>query len=350
MSGQKKDRNYGASIAALVLQDGDLTPLPERRTELVQRGNALKAMSSEVVYNQLLWVDPQACRPSPVNARDYDALTYDDCAELIETLKSEGRQRTAAIVRPTGDPGTPYEIVAGLRRHWSIAWLRSNHYPDFQYLVDVQKLDDEAAFRLSDLENRARTDISDLERSKSYQAALQNYYDGNVSQMAERIGISERNLRRYLQMADAPRILIEALGGHRSARVSHARELLPILAKSSAHEAALLAEAKIIAAEQKQRQEGGEGAHPASVVVERLRKAAEQRPKRIPPPTHAPILIHAKSGKPMLEYVAGTSRTAAVIKLLPRADASRDEMHAEVLSLVDRFLDARGQGRGNKTE
>jgi ParB family chromosome partitioning protein len=299
-------------------------------------------MSSEVVYTQLLWIDPASCRPSPVNARDYDALTYDDCAELIETLKSEGRQRTAAIVRPTGDPAIPYEIVAGLRRHWSIAWLRSNHYPDFQYLIDVQKLDDEAAFRLSDLENRARTDISDLERSKSYQAALRNYYDGNVLQMAERIGISERNLRRYLQMANAPRVLIEALGGHRSARVSHTRELLPIIAKSSDHEKALLAEAKIIAAEQAERSGRGEGAYPASVVVERLRKAAEQRRKKAPPATHAPVFIQGANGKPILEYVAGTSRTAAVIKLLPRADASRDELRAEVLRLVDRFLDARG--------
>lgn len=348
MVGQKKDRNYGASIAAMVLQDDDdVSALPERRSELVQRGTALKAMSSEVVYNQLLWVDPRSCRPSPVNARDYEALTFEDCAELIDTLKSEGRQRTAAIVRPTGDPDTPYEIVAGLRRHWSIAWLRSNHYPDFQYLIDVQKLDDEAAFRLSDLENRARTDISDLERSKSYKTALHSYYDGNVPQMAERIGISERNLRRYLQMADAPGVLIDALGGHRSARVSHTRELLPIIAKSSDHEQALLAEAKIIADEQKERQGRGEGGYPPSVVVERLRKAAERKPKKGPPATHAALHIQSRAGKPMLEYVAGTSRTAAVIKLLPRADASPDEWRAEVLKLVDRFLDARGEGRGD---
>src|SRR3546814_8286453 len=104
--------------------------------------------------------------PSPVNARDYMALTYDYCAELIETIKSEGRQRTPATVRPTNDSAQPYEIIAGSRRHWSITWLRANNYPDFKYLIDIQKMDDEAAFRFSDLENRARTDISDLERGK----------------------------------------------------------------------------------------------------------------------------------------------------------------------------------------
>lgn len=340
MTNTKKDRNYGANIAALVLQGAEDAAIPERRTELAQRGTALKAMGSDVVYNQLLWVDPATCRPSPVNARDYDALTYDDCSELIETLKSEGRQRTAAVVRPTGDQAVPYEIVAGLRRHWSIVWLRNNHYPDFQYLVDVQKLDDEAAFRLSDLENRARADITDLERSRSYKTALATYYGGDVEKMAERIGISSRNLRRYLQMADAPKVLIDALGGHRLARVSHTRELCPLLAKGHAFEEALLSEAELVRAEQGRRKAEGQGALPPSVVVERLKKAAERKPKRTPPATHAHSQIMAGNGKPMLEYIAGTSRTAATIRLLPKSGATRDEVRAEVLKLIDGFFEA----------
>lgn len=342
MSSSKKDRNYGANIAALVMRDDDEVALPEKRKELVQRGTALKSMSSEVVYNQLLKVDPGICRPSPVNARDYDALTFEDCAELIETLKSEGKQRTAAIVRPTGDADVPYEIVAGLRRHWSVSWLREHHYPEFEYLIDVQKLDDEAAFRLSDLENRARTDITDLERSKSYRSALDTYYDGNVPEMAKRIGISERNLRRYLQMADAPRVLIDALGGHRSARVSHTRELVPLLAKGDDHRTALLNEASIIADEQAARRERGEGAFPPSAIVDRLRKASERRPRRVPPATHAVIKVNGDSGSPIIEFVPGTSRTAAVIRILPKTDARSDKVKEEVLKLVDLIFEQRG--------
>src|SRR3546814_6474785 len=120
------------------------------------------------------------------------ALSYDDCAELIETIKSEGRQRTPATVRPTNDPAQPYEIIAGSRRHWSISWLRANNYPDFKYLIDIQKMDDEAAFRFSDLENRARTDISDLERGRRYLEAISQFYENARNRMAERIAQRKR--------------------------------------------------------------------------------------------------------------------------------------------------------------
>src|SRR3546814_8500634 len=78
----------------------------------------------------------------------------------------------------------------------SITWLRANNYPDFKYLIDIQKMDDEAAFRFSDLENRARTDISDLERGRGYLEALSQFYDNDRNRMAERIGISDRKSTR----------------------------------------------------------------------------------------------------------------------------------------------------------
>ena len=55
-------------------------------------------------------------------------------------------------------------MIVGTRRHWSISWLRRNSYPTMQFLAQAATLDDEAAFRLADLENRARRDISDIER------------------------------------------------------------------------------------------------------------------------------------------------------------------------------------------
>jgi ParB family chromosome partitioning protein len=41
-----------------------------------------------------------------------------------------------------------------------------------QFVAQVAQLDDEAAFRLADLENRARKDLSDLERARNYAEAL----------------------------------------------------------------------------------------------------------------------------------------------------------------------------------
>lgn len=338
----KRDRNYGTNIAAKVMEtvgQGVVELVPEK--PLVDRTAALSSLSDEVVYNQYRWVDPAVCKPSKVNARDYDALTYEDCAELIETLKSEGQQRTPAIVRSTGDVDCPYEIVAGLRRHWSISWLRSHNYPDFRYLVDVQKLDDEAAFRLSDLENRARTDITDLERGRSYKAALSAYYDGDRERMAERIGISGRNLVRYVWLAELDPIFIEALGGHRAARVAHAQTIRSEAAKTDHHRDAIMAEARDIAEEQRKLGGAGEKLIPAADVVKRLVRAANRKPVKGPPANHAPVRITGSNGEPIIEFIGGTSKTAATIRLLPKTKATREEMHDAVRKLVDQVFDAR---------
>lgn len=338
----KRDRNYGSSIAASVLESvGEGAPGPAPERPLVDRTAALSSLSGDVVFNQYRWVDPASCRPSRVNARDYDALTFEDCSDLIETLKSEGQQRTPAIVRPTGDAECPYEIVAGLRRHWSISWLRSHNYPDFRYLVDVQKLDDEAAFRLSDLENRARTDITDLERGKSYREALNAYYEGDRERMAERIGISSRNLLRYIWLAELEPAILDALGGHRAARVAHAQSIRSEFSKSPHHRELILAEATAIAGEQRKLAGAGEKTIPAADVVKRLIHAGSRKPAHKRHETHAPMQIAAASGDTMIEFVSGTARTAATIKLLPKANATREEMHEAVRKLVDQFYDAR---------
>src|SRR3546814_8245765 len=72
-------------------------------------------------------------------------------------------------------PDYDFEVICGARRHWSISWLRSHNYPDFRFLVDIRELSDEEAFRIADIENRAREDLSDLERARDYLRALDAY-------------------------------------------------------------------------------------------------------------------------------------------------------------------------------
>ena len=72
--------------------------------------------------------------------RDYALLTEERCADLIESIKAQGRQEIPAIVRRlSGDDGYDFEVICGARRHWSISWLRTHNYPDFKFLVDVRK-------------------------------------------------------------------------------------------------------------------------------------------------------------------------------------------------------------------
>lgn len=338
----KKRSDYADNISKRVLDAvGTDTPPPEERQELAARGAALTKLGEDVVYTQYQWIDPALCRPSAVNARDYAALTYDDCAELIETIKSEGKQRVPAIVRPTDDPETPYEVVAGLRRHWAISWLRAHNFPDFKYLIHIQRLDDESAFRFSDLENRARTDITDLERGRSYKEALATYYGGNFQTMADRIGLTTRNLRRYVQLADLDQVIIDALGGHRAVSTRHGEAIKADLNRSALHAERLLAEAHEIASEQASKVGAGEALIPAADVVRLLSKAANAKPTRNPQNAAAPIKIDSADGKPMIEFVPGNRRTAATIKVLPKTSASRDELRDALLKLVDQVFDAR---------
>jgi ParB-like chromosome segregation protein Spo0J len=81
-------------------------------------------------------------------------------------------------------PDIDFEVICGARRHWTVSWLRAHNYTDFRFLVEVRELTDEEAFRISDLENRAREDLSDIERARDYLKALGRHYGGSQKDMA----------------------------------------------------------------------------------------------------------------------------------------------------------------------
>lgn len=111
--------------------------------------------------------------------------------DLIDSLIAEGGQKVTVVVRRiSNDPHHDYEVIAGTCRHWSISWLRTHSYPDMQFATHVAMLDDEVAFRLADLENRARRDVLDVARARNYAAAVMKHYDGKQKRVAERLRIS----------------------------------------------------------------------------------------------------------------------------------------------------------------
>ena len=188
------------------------------------------------------WVDPARCRMWARHNRAYDLLTEEPCRDLIDGIRSQGRQEFPAIVRATGDASTPLEVICGARRHFAVGWLRANGLPRLRFLVEVRDLSDEAAFRLADIENRDRADISDLERARDYAAALERYYGGRQKDMAARLEVSDAWLSRYLRLARLPSGIVDAFPSIREVREAHARALAPHL-RRDADRAALLAEA-----------------------------------------------------------------------------------------------------------
>lgn len=304
---------------------------------LGNRANRLAELTSGTIVDKpQQLVDPARCRIWEHHNRDYKALTRERCSDLIESLIAQGGQDMAAIVRRVSDdPEHDFEVIAGARRHWSISWLRANNYPDFRYLVEVRSLTDEQAFRLSDLENRAREDLSDLERARDYLKALDLYYHGKQREMAARLNQSEAWLSRYLDLARLPDEIIAAFADPFELKISHIKALKPIL-KPAESRAFTLAEAKRIAADRAD----GNSKVPVTVpdVLRALVTAAagpKVQAKSAPKKTGLqPEVLRSETGVPLLRIEAKDRKTLG-LTLFCKGGGTRAEAEAALQQLLD---------------
>ena len=255
---------------------GAAPPEPRRAYAAGREGLLQDLGEGRLQHGKIRLVDPARCRMWAGHNRLYDLLTPEDAAPLIDSIKAMGRQETPAIVRPLrGDREHDYEVIAGARRHFAVSHLReAEHRGDIRFLVDVRDdLSDEEAFRISDVENREREDISDYERARDYARALGAYYDGNKKLMAERLGVDRTWLSRFVRMAELPRVILDAYGDPRRLGIRHASELYPLLGGVGAKR--VLAEAGLLVTEQDERRAEGRDPLPPPRVLSRLKRAAE---------------------------------------------------------------------------
>lgn len=262
-----------------------------RGTTLLGRESALaRVASGEVRQVTQLLLDPARVRVWSGNARSYRHLSETACSELIDSIIAEGGQKVPAIVRRIeGDPEHDYEVIAGTRRHWAISWLRAHSYPDIPFLAQVAQLDDEAAFRLADLENRARKDVSDLERARNYAAALRDHYGNHLTRMADRLKLSKGWLSKMLKVASLPDVVIDAFAGPAEVQLKPAYPLAQAL-DVKADAAAILKEARVLAKLQDDLRRQGEPALPAAEVIRRLIAAPQSDRTPIEPRIYPGLL------------------------------------------------------------
>ncbi len=235
-------------------------------------------MSGEMQEKTLYQVDPARCRMWERHNRDYALLTEDNCRDLIDGIKAQGQQEFPAIVRRLSGEEHEFEVICGARRHFAVSWLRAHNYPQFRYLVEVRDLTDEEAFRLADIENRDREDISDYERAVDYAEAIRLYYDGSQKAMAERLEVSPPWLSRYLVLAKMPEEILDAFASKRDIKERHARALKPLLSAPD-QAAGVMDEAIHIAGVQKRAAKGQGGYVEAADVFKRLVAAGNPKPK-----------------------------------------------------------------------
>jgi len=91
-------------FADLIAGEGTRAPsgprLPPRTGILSGRENRLSELASgNAVTRVHELIDPARCRIWEAHNRDYAALDEAACADLIESMKAQGRQEVPAIVR-----------------------------------------------------------------------------------------------------------------------------------------------------------------------------------------------------------------------------------------------------------
>lgn len=273
---------------------------------------------------------PRECTVWNGNPRDVEALSAGNCRSLIESIAAEGGNRIPVLVRTTS-PGSehPYQLLVGSRRRFSVDWLNHNGRPQIFLNALVVELTDEEAFRLADIENRERADISELDRARSYQAAVDRFYAGVQSRMAQALGLSNSQLSRLLSLAQMPDEVVGAFATREDLRVRHSEILTPLLRRAE-QRALLIAAAVEIAAEQQVRAGRNERMIPAPVVLGRLKQAALNR---VPEKGRGTAIVFG--GETLGRVTPLKSGGGLAVELALAADTDLDGVLAELREMID---------------
>jgi ParB family chromosome partitioning protein len=291
--------------------------------------------AARMVKRPTIRLKPSECTIWPGNARDYSLLSEDRLRSLIDSIMAEGGNRIPVVIRrrPEGEE-IRYELVTGTRRHWAIAWLNSHHFPNIELVAIIEDLDDEAAFRLADIENREREDISDLERGLNYKAAVDAYYDGIQLRMSERLKISKSTLARYIALTEIPPVIISAFNSPMDLHIKHGEKLVPAL-KNPNLRVLMEEEARSIAAEQSFRQSGDEEPVSGSEVVQRLMSVCVTK---APKPQKS--MIASTSGRPVGQIDRDLKRSLTIT--ITATDLSADDILEALRPTIERAKLLRG--------
>lgn len=247
------------SFFSAITEEASKQPVASREKpeHLSARVNRLSQIANQdIIEKTEMLVLPERCRMWAHHNRRYDLLNETACADLISSFKAQGRQEIPGIVRRVdNDPAYDYEVICGARRHWTVSYLRQHNYTQFKFLVEVRQLSDEEAFRMSDLENRDKLDISDYERAVDYKKALGLYYN-TQKEMAERLQVTVDWLSRYLALADLPDLVVNAYPSVNAIRTDYARRLAPVLSSRETRERALKVAQELNAKQKEAREKG----------------------------------------------------------------------------------------------
>jgi ParB family chromosome partitioning protein len=201
-------------------------------------------------------------------------LSVQTCQALIDDIAARRGNIVAVKVRRT-PPGSaqPYEVLMGHRRRFAVQWLNHNGRPEILLKAQIVEMSDEEVFRHLDAEHRDRDEGGELERARGYEVAVDRFYHGVQSRMAEALGFSNSQISRFLSLAQLPQEVVRAFPTPDELRVRHAEVLTPLL-RRPAQRALIFQAAALLAHEQQVLALRHEPLLSAATVLGRLKQAA----------------------------------------------------------------------------
>jgi ParB family transcriptional regulator, chromosome partitioning protein len=147
-----------------------------------------------------------AIRPNPLNSRK--KFSGKDFDELKLSIEKKGVIQPI-LVRPVKKvKDIKYEIVFGERRFRASGALNKNGAGTIPAMV--RKISDDDAFDLMTIENLQRKDLTGIEEAESFKVYVEKKGDGAVQELAERVGIDARYIRRRMAVLTLPKNILKA--------------------------------------------------------------------------------------------------------------------------------------------
>jgi ParB family transcriptional regulator, chromosome partitioning protein len=204
--------------------------MTDRRLERRGLGRGLAALMMDV------GVDPQSARsgdadparrglrdlpidmisPNPDQPRrHFDASLLE---ELAESIRTKGVLQPL-VVRPAGEAGERFQIVAGERR-WRAAQMAGLH----QVPALVRPLSDSEVLEIAIIENIQREDLNPIEEAVGYRSLIDRF-GHSQEQIAQALGKSRSHIANLLRLLNLPDSVQEHLRAGRLT-AGHARALI----------------------------------------------------------------------------------------------------------------------------
>jgi len=159
------------------------------------------------IDSSLVFLNPRDLLPSRRNVRSDPG----DLAGLAETIREHGVLQPLGVVPEDGT----YRVVYGNRRRGAAIVVGLDRVP----CMVLDALSDEDVAIRQVLENMQRLDLNDLDKARAFGEMLQAMTDSGQSQarsldaMAKTLGLSTRQIQRYLRLLDLSPLVQHLLAG-----------------------------------------------------------------------------------------------------------------------------------------